>query len=481
MKNEASKRIVFFSFLFHGNSSCFADGFTHQVMHEKPYISNKNSVFHFSTDPTTATTILLYMTYTIRYRVCGIKSKTYEVSKLMKVTFSKDVLSGAVQPAMGAVSTKNTDIVISGIRLTAKEDGTCEINAFDLEKGIVCHIHGDVERPGSYIINGQKLSQIIRNMPGDITIDVNEKAQATISSGHSRFILNVLPGEDFPNMPMLEGDWGFEMEEWQLRDMLNKTVYAAAGDEEPRPALKGVFFHVENDRITTVATDSFRLAMAQAKADLHASSMQKNDLDCKVIVPAKTVTELMRLIGDTTDVLSIYATRKHIIFQKGELYFFSRLIDAEYIDYQKFFPKNIKSEVLVPRDALRDSLERASLVTEDRALGQAKSYVKCCFEGKYLDVSSNSSLSSVYDQIEMRSECEKMELGFSCRYLLDALRAADTEYVKISLISPLTSILISGVPQAEGEQNESQKEKTDKTEEKTRASFVFLVVPMRMV
>lgn len=74
-----------------------------------------------------------------------------------------------------------------------------------------------------------------------------------------------------------------------------------------------------------------------------------------------------------------------------------------------------------------------------------------------------------------------MELGFSCRYLLDALRAADTEYVKISLISPLTSILISGVPQAEGEQNESQKEKTDKTEEKTRASFVFLVVPMRMV
>ena len=94
---------------------------------------------------------------------------------------------------------------------------------------------------------------------------------------------------------------------------------------------------MENDRITTVATDSFRLAMAQAKADLHASSMQKNDLDCKVIVPAKTVTELMRLIGDTTDVLSIYATRKHIIFQKSTIIHFTSYIRLFYsIKYFRF-------------------------------------------------------------------------------------------------------------------------------------------------
>ena len=97
---------------------------------------------------------------------------------MMHVVFDKEILMSAIQPAMSAVSTKSTSTAAEGIKITAQKDGDCIINSFDMDKGIICRIKGDVEIEGSYIINGQKLSQMIRNMPGSITIDVNEKCQA---------------------------------------------------------------------------------------------------------------------------------------------------------------------------------------------------------------------------------------------------------------------------------------------------------------
>lgn len=388
---------------------------------------------------------------------------------MMHVVFDKEILMSAIQPAMSAVSTKSTSTAAEGIKITAQKDGDCIINSFDMDKGIICRIKGDVEIEGSYIINGQKLSQMIRNMPGSITIDVNEKCQAKITSENSRFTVSALPGDEFPNMPALEGDWGFVIEEWQLKDMLNKTLHAVAVSD-PRPALNGIFFQIQNNQMTMVSSDSFRLAIAQKKTTV--KNLTEGELNQKVIVPAKTATELMKMIGDTTDEITVLATRKHIIFKKENLCFFSRLIDAEYIEYRKFLSKNITSTVTLKKEEFLESLERASLVTEDRSLGQAKSYVKCSFDGNVLSVSSDSTSSSIYDQITMQNSCEKMEIGFHCRYLLDALRAADTEYINISLVSPLSPILIEPVKSEEEEKEKEEKEK--------KADFIFLVVPIRM-
>ena len=396
----------------------------------------------------------------------------------MIVTFDKDILNEAVTPAMSAVSGKNTHKEIEGIRITAEADGTCILNSFDLEKGFTCKIRGDVEEPGSFIINGQKLSQIIRNMPENIRIEVDNKAQAKIISGKSEFTISALPGEDFPNTPALEGDWSFKIPQCELRDAITKTLYAVASNE-PRPALNGMLFRVKDNSIVLAATDSFRLAVCEKEMDFK-NETSDSPLDLSMVVPGKTVTELLKMLSDTNDPVTVMATRKHIIFSLGWLTFFSRLIDAEFVDYEKFMPKNPCVFVTVRTASLRGSLERASLVTEDRTAGQAKSYVKFTFEGDVLQVSAVSMGGTSYDEIPITKEGGDLRIGFSCRYLLDALRTCDTEYIRIAMVSQLVSIVITPDETKLTDDEIAAKEKKQNETGVKAEKFMHLVVPLHM-
>lgn len=396
----------------------------------------------------------------------------------MIVTFDKDSLTEAVVPAMSAVSGKNTHKEIEGIRITAQADGTCVLNSFDLEKGIRCEIHGDVEEPGSYIINGQKLSQIIRNLPGSIRISVTDGAQAKLTSGRSEFTISALPGEDFPNTPALEGDWSFRIPQCELRDAITKTLYAVASNE-PRPALNGMLFRVRDNRLVLAATDSFRLAVCEKEMRLTDVSSGA-PLDLSMVIPGKTVTELLKLLTDTNTPVTVMATRKHIIFSFGWLSFFSRLIDAEFVDYEKFMPKNPSVFVSVNTQELLGSLERAALVTEDRAAGQAKSYVKFTFEGERLEVSAVSLGGTSFDEILVDKEGGDLKIGFSCRYLLDALRACDTPYIRIAMVSHLVSIVITPDWERLSEEEEAALRKKREETGLISERFLHLVVPLHM-
>ena len=396
----------------------------------------------------------------------------------MIVTFDKDILMAAVAPAMAAVSNKNTIAAIEGICITANADGTCVLNAFDLEKGIRCIIHGEVEEAGSSIIAGQKLNQIIRSMPEDIRIEVSDRMRARIISGKSEFTINAMPGEEFPNMPVLEGDFAFEMPQGELRDAIVKTLYAVA-QNEPRPALNGILFKLHDNTLTLVSSDSFRLALCEKEMRFE-NSKQTGALDFALIVPGKTVAELLKMLHDDDTPVRIQATNKHIIFEMDNLCFFSRLIDAEYVNYEKFIPKNPVTYVSVSCEALRGSLERASLVTEDRALGQAKSSVKFTLEDNLLQVSAISVNGTVNDQIPVEKTGPDMKIGFNCRYLLDALRACDTENLRLALVSPLVSMVITEDP--DRMTDEERKAKEEKMEQRgiLSESYTHLAVPCHL-
>jgi len=359
----------------------------------------------------------------------------------MIVTFDKEILSAAVAPAMSAVSGKNTITAIEGICITAEADGTCILNSFDLEKGIRCTLTGRVEEPGSYIINGQKLNQIIRAMPEDIRIEVGETMRARITSGKSEFTINAMPGDEFPNMPSLEGDWGFTMPQCELRDAMTKTLYAVAVNE-PRPALNGIFFKIHDNRLTLVSSDSFRLAICEKEMKFE-NNIGEDELDIAIIVPGKTVAELLKMLHDDTSPVSIRATGKHIMFSMDNICFFSRLIDAEYVNYEKFIPKTPATYATLSCDALRESLERASLVTEEKSAGQSRSSVKFTFEDQILKVSAVSVNGTVNEELPIEKTGPDLKIGFNCRYLLDALRACDSEYIRLALVSPLVSMVIT--------------------------------------
>ncbi len=381
----------------------------------------------------------------------------------MKLIFDRQTLTNAVLPMLGSVSGKNTIASISGILFHAQGD-TCTLSAYDLEKGMRCVIPCDVIEEGFYVFGAQKFAQIIRTMPeSHIKIEVDPKNLRTvITSGSARFEIVALKGEDFPSMPYLEGDQGFLIKKTDLTRLLGRTMFAV-GVNDARTCLNGAYFHINGGHITTVGCDGNRLALSEMDCDLQITKEGKNpDLAMKFIVPLKTLGEMLKLLSDSEECVELQLTFRHIMMKTGNFILFSRLIDQEYVDYNRFIPKNAKTFANLPCEALISSLERALLVTEDKLAGQMKSPVKLIFEPKTLTVLSESIVSRVEDTIAIDLEGEGLEIGFNCRLLLDALRVANVETVRLSLTSSLMSMTIEPV---DGEENDK---------------FLLLVLPVRL-
>ena len=148
----------------------------------------------------------------------------------MKLIFNKSTLQKAIAPALCAIASNTSIPATEGIQFKADDmSNQCQLTSFDLSKGVRSTIEAQVIKGGCVIINASKLSQIVKAMPGDITIDVDSNYVAKISSGRSEFSIHVLPGEDFPNLPELRGDRGFEISQKTLKN-LRPTIetFAAA-------------------------------------------------------------------------------------------------------------------------------------------------------------------------------------------------------------------------------------------------------------
>ena len=153
---------------------------------------------------------------------------------------------------------------------------------------------------------------------------------------------------------------------------------------------------------------------------------------------------------------------KHVIFLLGTLAFFTRRIEAQYIDYDKFIPKNNRIFVRIEAADFLDSLERAALVTEENNVGQSKSPLCCEFSGGVLKITTKSVTGSFCDEIPAEMEGDDLTIGFNCRYLMEALRAVGDETVMLSMSTPLMSMVIRPAEPKEDE------------------AFDYLVLPVRL-
>ena len=384
----------------------------------------------------------------------------------MRITFEKEVLENAVNDSLCAVSDKNTYQTLECIRFRCQNgDTTCSITTFDLNKGFMADIPCVVEEGGNYLINAAKLNRIIKFLPDkNVTLDINEKNIVKVISGRSKFELHALDGETFPNTPELDGEKGFTVSSEILKNMIGQVFFAIAVTDQ-RPVLCGAYFTVTDESLKIVSCDGNRLAVREIKCNLGNKNKDASGLNLSFIVPGKTLSQLTRLVGDGDDEISVILARKHVIFRLSDKVFFSRLIDGEYIDYNRVIPKDCTIFAEVDRLAYISSLERASLVTEDKSLGQVKSHVKFDFEGDTLKVSSESLSGSVYDEVAITKEGEDLTIGFNCRYFLDALKSADSDKIKISMKTPLMSVVITS---ADGDKKEN------------KSDYLYMVCPVRM-
>ncbi|MBQ7124873.1 MAG: DNA polymerase III subunit beta [Clostridia bacterium] len=363
----------------------------------------------------------------------------------MKITAEKNDLLEILSAASGFTSNKSTIASTEGVLFKTSSENECIVCAYDLEKGIKTTISCDVEEQGNIIINATRLIQIIRAMPnGRITLKSDERTFKTvIYNGKAKFELQALSGKDFPDLPELRGDRGFTIKHGDFKNIIQRTQFAIAVNN-PRPELNGLDLDVKGNKITAVTCDGNRLAVFSHVCDIENVGVT-TELNFNIIIPGKTISELIRFINDGEDTLKINVARKHIMFFIGKYTVFTRLIDAQYVDYDRFIPKAPKIFIETESSLFEGALERALLVTEERQVGQLKSPVICNLEDGILTVSSSSITGRVNDEIEVQQEGENIEIGFNCRFLHEAVRACGNEKIKISLTSPLMGMTIEPI------------------------------------
>ncbi len=379
----------------------------------------------------------------------------------MKIVFNRQEICNAVTPLMCAVSGKSTLTAVEGILFEAREDNTCVLTTFDLEKGVRIEIQAQVDEPGCYIINAQKFVQTIRVMEGEtVTLTINEKLAAEIVSAKSSHKMNALAGADFPEIPRLTSQNGFKIKQSVLKDMLSKVMYAM-GVNDQRPVLNGCYFKIAGNTLYLVSCDSFKLAKSNVTTEIDAFSVMGNS-DFSFIIPCKTVNELYRMLdNDEEATVTVYTSRKNIVFDLDHMIFFSRLIDGDYIDYNRIIMTTHRITVELDRAVLIGALERAALVTEERIAGSVRSHVKLTVDGDFLKISATSTAGSTYEELAIDHQGDDLVIAFNNRYLIDSLRSCTADRVKLSMTSALASINIE--PSEQGEDKE-----------------LFLLLPVRM-
>lgn len=364
----------------------------------------------------------------------------------MKINCSKNALSEALSNVSRAVATKTTLPALEGILLKA-HGSTLSLTAYDLELGISTTVDAAVAEEGDIVLSARLLLDMVKRMPTErVQIASDEKAFTVISGGVTEFNIIGISAEDYPELPEVGGGEQVTLDALTLKSMINQTIFSVAVTDT-RPVQTGSLFELDENTINIVSVDGFRLAMRREKL--------QNGKQMRFIVPAKTLSEVSKLIGEDEKQVSIYVGRKHIIFDVDGYKVISRLLEGDFLDYKNAIPEGGTTRVRVSVRSFGGCVERASLLITDRL----KSPIRCVFEQDLVKISCITTIGKAYDEVACQNNGAKVEIGFNNKFLLDALRACDTDEVFLEMNGPLSPMKI--LP-PEGD------------------SFLFLVLPVRI-
>ncbi|MBQ7109535.1 MAG: DNA polymerase III subunit beta [Clostridia bacterium] len=367
----------------------------------------------------------------------------------MRILCEQEILNEAISIVSRAVSARSSLSVLEGIYIKATDDGKIKLTGNDMEIGIEAVVDAEVMQAGEVVINAKMLGGIIRSLaPGKVSLETNEKNQTLIKSGGAKFEIAGISADEFPDLPTVDADYSISLPGSLLKEMISKTGFAVA-DTDNNPILTGCLLEIENTGLTMVALDGYRLAMYKAKLE--------NDFESKsMIIPQKSLTELARIIGDTDEEIRINATARNAIFMFDNIKMVTRLIEGNYINYNSVIPKDYSIEVECATDQLMDSIQRVSLIILNDVV---KSPVKFNIGDGNINISCSTSAGNVDDNIPVDLMDAALEIGFYNRYLLEAIRAIDTENIRLKFNTPTSPLVI---------------EPTDGDD------FLYLILPLRL-
>lgn len=352
----------------------------------------------------------------------------------MKVICSRENLIEGINTVQKAVSSKTTLPILEGILVEAGED--FKLTGNDLEIGIECIIEADIRSTGSVVLNSRMLGDIVRRLPdSEVLLEVKENHLVIIECENSHFELKGLPSAGFPAIPEIKKENALIINQKLIRDMIKQTIFAVSFDEN-RPILTGSLFEFKNNTLSIVSIDGYRLA-------LRKNEIENNDLQFTMVIPGKTLNEIVKILQPVDKDITIYHCDNQIMFDIGNCRVVSRLLEGEYLNYNGIIPQEFETRITVHTKEILSSIERASLLT----LEEKKYPVKFSIHDDKIVITSNTEIGAVREELRVDMEGNKLDIGFNPRYFIDALKVIEDEAICLSFTSnvgPCTLKSISG-------------------------------------
>lgn len=363
----------------------------------------------------------------------------------MKFTCSKHDLIEATNTVQKAVMAKATLPILEGIYIEAMNGVKLVGNCFDM--GIECSIAAEVTEPGSIVLNSRMFGDIVRRLPdSEVFIQVKENFVVVIECNNSYFEIKGLSSEGFPMLPEIEEEKKINISQASLRDMIHKTIYAISADEN-RKILTGSLLEASNGDFYIVSLDGFRLAVAKATI--------KEDFSFRAVLPGRNLNEIHKILEQSDKEVRITLSKNQALFEIDRCRIISKLLDGDYMNYKSFIPEQFETVIETNVKSITESIERASLITNDD-----KRYpVKFVVDDDKMMITSNAEVGISKEEIDVKTEGNNIKIGFNPRYLLDSLKVIDDERVTISFSSSIGPSVIKPI-------------QGDK--------FTFMVLPVRM-
>ena len=355
----------------------------------------------------------------------------------MKIICYKDKIMKALNSVVKGVASKTTMPILEGI-LIQTNDNEIKLTTYDLEIGIEFVIDCDVLEQGSTVVNAIMFSEIIRKLPDtEIKISLNSSNLLEIECEGSLYKLATMNPEEFPELPKIEIENSIEIDQNVLKNMIRRTIFAVS-TEESRPIFTGCLFEIENNKLSLVAVDGFRLALRKI-------FLTKQTNDFSAVIPGKTLVEINKIITDSFEPIKIGVSKNQALFEMDNCKIVTRILDGEFLNYKNVIPNTWETRIKVNKNSIQDSFERISLISSSSVEKEKKYPVKVQVDIGKVTILCTNQTGDAKEELYVATEGKNLEAGFNPKYFLDSLKAIDDEEVYIEFGSSISPCLIKSV------------------------------------
>ena len=348
----------------------------------------------------------------------------------MKFIVSGQDLSNATGKVVKAISSKTTNPILEGIKLSVVGDELTLI-ATDTEITIEKTIVVSTFTEGETVVPGKFFADFIKKLEKEEEIQISlEDSELRIIYRESEFSISTMNAEEFPLINKDIKEKSVTMNQKDFKELINKTIFACSQTAHNSSRVDGCFISVEDDKISAVATDTGRIAINKKKIERASENFS-------IIVSPRTLKEIINILDKEDELFTLIIQKNVIMCEVEGTVLISSLLEGNYIDFKNIINRGYKSEVKIKKDEFLVALERASVVAID-----FNKIVKFDINEKNLTVLAKSEVGKVSELVDIELDGKDIEIAFLFKYIVDAIKSIDDECIKINFNSSIEPCVI---------------------------------------